>query len=166
MGSNSDNYLENIVSLTPVQSGHKDFLLKLFKECRPDLSLIDNLNEKQKNDFMIKQFTIEQDQLSKMYPNAEFNIVMFNEEPIGRFYIYYDKEIDRIIEIGLLGGYRSKGIGGNIVRRVIEKAIEKKKTVSLQVAWFNQEAYRFYEKLGFKMVENNGIAYEMKYISK
>lgn len=30
MESNSDNYLENIVSLSPIQSGHKDFLLKLF----------------------------------------------------------------------------------------------------------------------------------------
>ena len=92
MKSTSDNYQENIVSLCPVELGHKDFLLQLFKECRPDLALIGGINEKQKDAIIFQQFTIEQEQLSKMYPDVEFNIVILNEEPVGRFYVYYDKE--------------------------------------------------------------------------
>lgn len=164
MKSTSDNYLENIVSLCPVESCHEDFLLQLFKECRPDLEFIGNLHGKQKDAIIFQQFTIEQDQLSKMYPDAEFNIVMLNREPIGRLYIYYGKTTDRILEIGLLEKYRSLGIGKKLVIKVIQNATKMNKNVSLQVAWFNQRAYGFYEKLNFKIVKNIGISYEMYYM--
>lgn len=164
MKSTSDNYLENIVSLCPMESYHDDFLLQLFKECRPDLAFIGNIDEEQKDAIIFQQFSIEQDQLSKMYPGAEFNIVMYNEEPIGRFYIDYGKLTDYIIEIGLLESYRGLGIGKRIMNMATENAFKKGKNVSLQVAWFNQVAYNFYEKLGFKTIENNGVFCEMRYM--
>lgn len=116
------NYKENIVSLCPVESVHEDFLLKLFKECRSDLEFIGNVDEKQKDDIIFQQFSIEKDQLRKMYPDAEFNIVMLDREPIGRFYIHYGKTTDRILEIGLLEKYRSLGIGKKLVIKVIQNA--------------------------------------------
>lgn len=51
------------------------------------------------------------------------------------------------------------------VTTVIENAAKIGKPVRLQVAWFNQGAYGFYEKLGFKIIENNGVFYEMQYMA-
>lgn len=158
-------YKDNIVSLLPVESTHKDFLLKLFKECRPDLALINSINEKKTDDIIYQQFTIEQEQLIKMYPNAEYNIVIFNGELIGRLYIHYGDTIDRILEIGLLDEYRSLGIGKELVTKVIQNALKKNKSVRLQVAWFNQRAYKFYEEIGFNIIENQGVFFEMEYIN-
>lgn len=119
-----------------------------------------------KEAIILQQFTIEQQQLIQMYPDAEFNIVMLKDEPLGRLYIYHGKTTDRILEIGLLEEYRGLGIGREILEAVIENALKKGKSVCLQVAWFNQGAYGFYEKLGFEVIENKGFAYEMKYIPK
>lgn len=160
------SYSNSNISLEIVEIKNQDALLRIYKESRFDLLWIDGMSEGQKEAFIEQQFEIEKHQIMMGYPEAQLNMIMFQGKPVGRIYIYYGKDTDRILEIGLLEGYRNQGIGGNIVRKVIEKAVEKKKTVSLQVAWFNQSAYRFYENLGFKMVENNGITYEMKYISK
>lgn len=156
---------ENIVSLCPVESSHTDFLLQLFKECRPDLELIGGINEKQKEDIIFQQFTLEQEQLIKMYPDVEFNVVMLNEKPVGRIYIYHGETADRILEIGLLAEYRNLGIGRKLITTAIENAIRKNKSVRLQVAWFNQRAYKFYKEIGFRVIENQGVSFEMECIN-
>lgn len=165
MKSITDNYQEKVISFCPITLDHKDFLLQLFKECRPDLAFIDGIDEKQKDAIIFQQFTIEQDQLIRMYPNAEFNIVMFNKEPIGRFCIYYGEEFHHIIEIGLLESHRGLGIGKSIMSTAIRNAVEKNKKIYLQVAWFNQNAYLFYEKLGFKAIEDNIAFKKMQYMA-
>lgn len=156
---------ENIVSLCPVEPSHTDFLLKLFNECRPDLELIGGINEKQKEDIIFQQFTLEQEQLIKMYPDVEFNVVMLNEKPVGRIYIHHGETADRILEIGLLAEYRNLGIGRKLITTAIENAIKKNKSVRLQVAWFNQRAYKFYKEIGFRVIENQGVSFEMECIN-
>lgn len=155
---------QGIISLCPVESDHEKFLFKLFKDCRPDLSFINGLSEEQKENIIFHQFQMEQQQLVQMYPEAELNVIMHDEEPIGRIYIYKGETLHRILQIGLLEGYRGKGFGKNILLSVIADALNEGKSVKLQVAWFNQSAYEFYKNLGFKVIENNGIFYEMKYV--
>ncbi|WPC43959.1 GNAT family N-acetyltransferase [Clostridium sp. JS66] len=152
------------ISIEVLEAKHEDMLLKIFKESRQDLTWISGITEEQKESIIAQQFMMEQQQLMEMYPEAQLNIITMDGKPIGRLYIYYGKTVDRILEIGLLEEYRGRGIGRKIVTTVVGNAVEKEKTVSLQVAWFNQGAYAFYEKLGFKVVENKGIAYEMKCI--
>lgn len=152
------------ISLVPVQSRHDEFLLQVFKESRIDLAYINGISEEQKSMIILQQYKIEQEQLKQMYPNAKFNIVMMNEKTVGRLYIHNGEISDRILQIGLLEEYRGMGIGKMLVKLVIEDAMKRGKNVQLQVAWFNEAAYRFYEKLGFKIIENNGVAYEMQYM--
>jgi len=155
----------NNISMCPVEANHSEFLFKVFTQSRPDLAFIDAVNEEAKTSILYQQFKIEEQQFIEMCPKAEFNIVMLNNQPIGRLYIYYGENTDRILQIGLIEKYRAMGIGKKIVTMIIEAALRKGKTVSLQVAWFNQRAYNFYEKLGFKVVENKGVSYEMHYMS-
>lgn len=152
-----------IISLHSIELGHNEFLLRLFKENRLDLTYISGLSEQQKTEFIFKQFTMEQEQLIQIYPGAEFNIVMLNEEPVGQLYIQHGKATDRILEIGLLEEYRGLGIGRKILTSVIEDAIKKSKCICLQVAWFNHAAYLFYKKMGFQVIEDKGVFYEMQY---
>jgi len=154
----------NIISLCPVAPCHKEFLLKVFAESRWDLALISGVSEEQRADIISEQFSIEQQQMTQMYPEASLNIVMLNNRPIGRLYMHYGETADRILEMGLLENYRRTGIGRKVMNMLIENALEKGQTVSLQVAWFNQGAYAFFEKLGFKAIENNGVFYEMQYM--
>lgn len=164
MKNTMHNEQVSIISLCPVEPSHENFLLKLFTECRPDLALIIDVSKKQKASIISQQFTMEQQQLIQMYPDAELNIVMFNKEPVGRLYVHHGETADRILEIGLLEQYRGRGIGGKLVTTVIENAAKIGKTVRLQVVWFNQGAYAFYEKVGFQVIENRDVFYEMQYM--
>jgi len=159
-----NNEKVNNLSMCPVKAKHTEFLFKVFTQSRPDLALIDAVNDEEKATIIYQQFKMEEQQFIEMYPEGEFNIVMLNNLPIGRLYIHNGEKTDRILQIGLVEKYRSMGIGKKLVTRVTENALKKGKTVSLQVAWFNQGAYKFYEKLGFKVVENKGVSYEMHYI--
>lgn len=152
------------ISLCPIEPQYNEFLFKVFKESRPELNLINDISEEQKTNIILQQFTMEHQQLIQMYPNAELNIVMLNKEPVGRIYINYGQTSVRILEIGVLEQYRGLGIGKKILTRVIKEAEKNEKTVNLQVAWFNQSAYTFYERIGFKVVENNGVVSEMQYM--
>lgn len=153
------------ISLCSVEASHIKFLFKVFKESRWDLEFINNLDEKQKADILFNQFCMEQGQLIQQYPNAECNIVLLNEEAIGRLYVNHGEKADRILEIGLLEEYRGLGIGRKIVTTVIENAKKAGKAVCLQVAWFNEGAYKFYERIGFVVIEENYVFREMQYKS-
>ncbi|WP_297417475.1 GNAT family N-acetyltransferase [Clostridium sp.] len=155
--------LEEIISLQKVKLEESEFLLKIFKESNPELLYICGLGEEEKRVILLQQFTIETKQLMQIYPNAEFNIVMLNEEPIGKLYINYGKTADRIIEIALLEEYRGRGIGKELIEIVIKNAKKAGKNVRLQVAWFNQNAYGLYKKLGFQVIENKEVFFEMEY---
>lgn len=152
-----------VISLCPVEAKDNEFLLRIFKESRPDLDCINGISENQKAGIILQQFKLEQQQLKKMYINAEFNIVKLDEEPIGRLYIHHGQASERIVQIGLLEEYRSLGIGGKLMKSVIENTIKERKILCLQVAWFNQMAMVFYERLGFRITENKGVFYEMQY---
>lgn len=154
--------LEEIISLQKVKLEESEFLLKIFKESHPELLYICGLGEEEKRGILLQQFTIETKQLMQIYPNAEFNIVMLNEEPIGKLYINYGKTVDRIIEIALLEEYRGRGIGKKLIEIVIKNAKKAGKKVKLQVAWFNQNAYGLYKKLGFQVIENKEVFFEME----
>lgn len=151
------------ISLCLEETSHKNFLIKLFKECHEELDLITNINEEQKENIIHAQFSMEQQQLKQAYPKAKLNIITCNNEPIGNLYINYGHKENRILEIGILKEFRKQGICKSVVAELIEKSLSKGKDVSLQVAWFNDVAYAFYENLGFKITEEKGAFYEMKY---
>jgi ribosomal protein S18 acetylase RimI-like enzyme len=153
----------NGISLCPIEPKDNEFLLRVFKESRPDLNLINDISEEQRESIILEQFKMEKQQLEQIYPNAEFSIIKLNEEPIGRIYIYYGETTNRIVEIGLLEDYRGLGIGQRLMTTVIGNATKMKKNVRLQVAWFNQRAYKFYERIGFKVIENQEVFFEMEY---
>jgi GNAT superfamily N-acetyltransferase len=162
--STQENVQASSISLCPAGLNHEEFLMKVFIDTRKDLSYICGVNEEQKAAIIAEQFRMEQKQMLQIYPEAVLNIVMLNNEPIGRLFVHHGVCTDRILEIGLLERFRNMGIGGILVCSIIENAVKQNKTVSLQVAWFNQGALAFYERLGFKITKSNGVIYEMVFI--
>lgn len=138
-------------------------LFEIFKECRPDLSWVTGFSEIEKNQYLKTQFELEKTQFVTFYPKAEYYMVIKDNKYIGRLYIDYGENDIRILEIGLIEEYRNRGIGRSIIKNIISKASECNKFVSLQVAWFNQKALKLYEELGFFIVENNQVSYEMRF---
>lgn len=150
------------ITFEPITPAHKELIYDIFRDIHPELTSIEGMAEDQMEMMLRFQFEIRQEQLRQLYPDAQYNLIIFDGEAAGL--VYTDSGSDlRIIEIGLFEKYRRKGIGSYVIRNIIEKADTLDKNVSLQVLWCNNTAYQFYKKLGFSLLHNNGAVYEMIY---
>ena len=83
-------------------------------------------------------------------------------EPIGRLYVDRRTEEIRIIDIALLPEYRGKGVGSKLIRALLDEAEQERMPVRIHVERFNP-ALRLYRRLGFKVVEDEGVYYLMEW---
>lgn len=150
-----------VLTLRPETQADINFLLKLYEESRPHLKWISNLDPETLASMIKMQFNNEQAQIKGIYPDVDLKIVELDEKAVGRFYVHYNSQVWRIIEIALLAEYRGKGIGTVLLTCLQEEARKTGNSICLSVTWYNREAHLLYEKCGFKVVESNGVCSEM-----
>jgi ribosomal protein S18 acetylase RimI-like enzyme len=85
-------------------------------------------------------------------------IRLFKRESPG--YGYLDDETPEL-SIALLPGYRHRGIGTDLLTRLIDEARGRYVALSLSVSADNPAAH-LYQRLGFEVVERNGPSLTMK----
>jgi ribosomal protein S18 acetylase RimI-like enzyme len=76
--------------------------------------------------------------------------------------VYRMKTEIRVVDIALLPEFRGKGVGGRWMREVMDEAEETGRSVTIHVEKMNP-ALRFYNRLGFKPVEDKGIYWFMEW---
>lgn len=64
--------------------------------------------------------------------------------------------------IAILPEYQGKGIGGCVMRQLIERANSQSKDVALSVFKINTAARRFYERFGFKVEGETPTHFNMR----
>ena len=72
---------------------------------------------------------------------------MLDSEPIGRLYVARWKDEIRIMDIALLPEYRNGGIGGGLLRDLLEEAAATSRRLTIHVQRYNP-ALRLYRRLG------------------
>ncbi|MEW6597132.1 MAG: GNAT family N-acetyltransferase [Pseudomonadota bacterium] len=85
------------------------------------------------------------------YQPARFSIVEQAGAPVGRLYLHLGLEEIRLIDISLIERARGAGLGGALVRSVMDEAAASGRRVSLHVDAGNP-ARRLYQRLGFEAV--------------
>ncbi|MCK4259347.1 MAG: GNAT family N-acetyltransferase [Halanaerobiales bacterium] len=151
---------KDMINFQNISSDDIDFLYTVYRSTRIDEIGIVHWPEKEKEEFLKSQFTLQHTQYMQNYKNASFEIILFDNTPVGRIYINWEKDDTRIIDIAFLKEYRNKGIGSKILNDLIEKSVEKKISLSLHVEYYNF-AKEWYEKLGFKVVRESGVYFFM-----
>jgi ribosomal protein S18 acetylase RimI-like enzyme len=102
------------------------------------------------------QFTAQHQAYLGQFPAADFQIILWQERPIGRLYIERRTDEIRCIDIALLPEYRRAGIGTAVLQDLLAEAARAGKPFRLHVAKFNR-ARRLYERLGFMTLEDDGV---------
>lgn len=151
------------VTLRPVQSGDEGFIFRLFAGSRPGQGWLTGLSEEEKEGFLRQQFQCECESLLGNYPDAEFSIILLEGEPVGRFYLHCGKHGYRILAITLLPEHRGEGIGSGLLADVLQEASELGRPVQISVAWYDNPTRSLYERLGFRILADNGIFCEMQW---
>jgi len=137
------------VSLRTETDHDLDFLKNLYAASREhEMALLGHWSDAQKCDFLDQQFNAQRIHYRKNYPNAEFNIIERDGQPLGRLYVAELKQEIRLMDISLIPAARNSGIGGRISLDIMTRAERLGRIVSLHVEDDNP-AKRLYVRLGF-----------------
>ena len=150
------------VSLRPEKPEDESFLFELYASTRADELNALNLPPDQQTLFLKMQFNAQQQGYRGMFPQAEFQIILLNEQPAGRWVV--DRAANEIwlVDIALLPAHRGVGVGTKLIQRLFAEADAARKSVRLTVLK-NHRAMRLYQRLGFHKTGDLGLYDEMEW---
>lgn len=148
--------MEDSVTLRPALPGDESFLLQVYASTRWDELAATGWTEQQKDDFIRMQFNAQKQYYEANYIGAQFLIIVWKGQSVGRLYIYRFEDEIRIMDIALLTEFRRQGIGSWLLKKTMGEAEKEKRKVGIHVEMFNP-AMQLYEKLGFRKTADRGV---------
>src|SRR6185369_3773309 len=112
-------------------------------------------NDDQKNAFLRFQFDAQHAYYHEQYPDAGYQIVLKDGDPVGRLYIARKPNEVKILDLTVLPPHRNKGIGSQLMSEILSEANISGKRVLI---WVEQSspAQELFKRLGFSKIEDNG----------
>lgn len=118
--------------------------------------------QEQRDEFIAMQFNAQHTFYQEQFTEATYEIVSKDGFDIGRLYLDERDEETRIIDIALMPNYQKMGIGRFMLEQVMNKAKERGVPVTIHVEK-NNPAMSLYKRLGFELVEDQGVYDLMKW---
>ncbi len=78
--------------------------------------------QEQKQAFLRMQFEAQARYYLENYRGADFQVIMLDDKPVGRFYVQREETGIHVIDIAILPEYRGRGIGSQLLRGILEEA--------------------------------------------
>ena len=153
----------NGVTLRPMTDADLSFLHRVYAGTRADELTQAPWSDEEKQSFVEMQFNAQHTHYQKHFPEASYEIIEQVGEPIGRLYLDRRPDEVRIIDIALLPEKRRAGIGGALMRRILDDAALVGKPVRIHVER-NNPAMHLYDRLGFRKVEDQGVYWLMEWL--
>jgi ribosomal protein S18 acetylase RimI-like enzyme len=144
------------VRLRPVCDDDKRFLARVYASTREDELALVHWSDAQKNAFLEMQFNAQHEHYQRHYTEADFQLILVDDQPAGRLYVARWNDEIRIVDIALLPEFRGHGIGSQLIMELLDEGSRSGKNVSIHVEVFNP-AFRLYKRLGFEIVEDKGV---------
>jgi GNAT superfamily N-acetyltransferase len=144
------------VGLRAVEPGDHDLLFRVYASARAEELAVVPWDDAQKEAFLRTQFDAQDRWYHQHYIGATYEVVLIDDEPCGRFYVYRGEAEIRIMDIALLPEHRGTGVGSSLLRDLLAEADADGKRVTIHVERFNP-ALRLYESLGFAVAEDKGV---------
>src|SRR5262245_35998473 len=150
------------VTLRPQSDTDLEFVAQLYAATREEELRPVDWPDEVKAAFLRSQFDAQWAHYSRHYHDAEFSIIERDGTCIGRLYVWRGADDVRIVDIALSADARGVGIGGTLLREVMEEAARSGKSASIHVERDNR-ALNLYRRLGFVEIDEHGLYYLMKW---
>ena len=151
------------LSFRPISEADLPFLLGLYQSTRQEeLKLIFNWTAEQKSIFIKQQFEAQHTFYQNQFKDAQFDLILIDEQPVGR--LYQEQRIDeiRVIDIALIPEFRNRGLGKRLMIDIMQRARKLDLAVRIHVEQ-NNPAMHLYDRLGFKKMGDSGVYYLMEW---
>ena len=153
------------LSFRPMTNRDLQFLYELYASTRAEEMKATDWEAQQIAEFLGMQFNLQHTQYLQNYPDASYEIILRETQPIGRLYVDRRPKEIRILDIAFLPDFCGKGFGSGIIKELIAESAKKKLPLNLHVER-NNPAFRFYKRLGFKKVAENDFYILMEIVPK
>lgn len=153
------------VQLRPVLESDNEFLLSVYGSTRAEELNQVEWAEGQKEMFLRWQLDLQRREYGARFPDAAYDVILVDEQPAGRIWVGADDEQIRLLDIALLPQFQNRGVGTELLRRLIKEAAKQGKVLRHMVFVLNNNAERFYERLGFERIEDFGAYKHMEWRS-
>jgi GNAT superfamily N-acetyltransferase len=151
------------VALRPAAPEDEEFLVALYASARErELSQVE-WGEGQRDLFVRWQFQLQRREYDARFPDAEYDVILVDGRRAGRIWVGSDGTQIRLLDIALLPEFQNRGVGALLVRRLIERARRERLPLRHMVFTLNDDAHRFYERLGFAVIEDLGAYKHMEW---
>lgn len=138
-----------------------DFLLSLYASTRrPELAGL-GWSETEADAFIRMQFAAQASHFRRAFPTAAYSVVCVDGERAGRLIVDRPGHEIIIIDLSLLPKFRGIGIGGGLVRRLLDEADADRLAVRCHVLR-GSDARRFWERAGFLARDDDGAYVAME----
>ena len=151
------------VELCPVTESDDQFLLGLYASTREQELAQAEWIEGQKEVFLRWQFDLQRREYETRFPDADYRVIVIDRQRAGRIWIGADDEQIRLLDIALLPEFQNRGVGTKLLERLQSEAQSAGKALRHMVFVLNNNADRFYERLGFKKIEDFGAYKHMEW---
>jgi ribosomal protein S18 acetylase RimI-like enzyme len=151
------------VRLRPEREDDDAFRFALFCETRSAEFALLPLEPTAIEQLLSLQFRAQTASYRANFPNARFDIIELDHQPVGR--IVVDRPGDRlhIVDQAIASALRNRGLGSTIMRTLMDEANLAGQMVRLKVAAANQGAMRLYGRLGFVPIVTEPLYVEMQW---
>ena len=106
--------------------------------------------------FLRMQFEAQHRYYHEQYPDADYLVVQKDDVDIGRIYLHRRADELRLIDIALIPESRNQGLGGQLLRDLLDEGQASALPVRIHVETYNP-AMHLYLRLGFNPVEDEGV---------
>lgn len=126
----------------------QSFFLALYRSTRSDL--LGMLADPRYIDALVAMQQRQQmDGFRSLYPDAAYQVLELDGTPVGRLVTAVASDALRVVDIAVVPQARGQGVGGEVLRRVLQQAMREGRDVTLAVRRDNAGARRLYASLGF-----------------
>ena len=142
-----------ILRLRPEEAADQDFRFQLFCDSRlPEWDMVP-LDPAVREQLMRHQFQAQAATYAARFPNARFDIIELEGQPIGRIVVNRPGQYLHLVDHAIVPHLRNKGIGTTIMRTLMDEARGAGIPFRLKVASSNDPSLRLYLRLGFVPIE-------------
>ena len=144
------------VSTRPVTDADQEFLVGVYASSRAAELAQVAWDESQKDAFIRWQYGLQKEEYDTRFPDARYEVILVDGVPAGRIWVGSDDTQIRLLDIALFPEFQNRGVGTYLLRQLMDEAAQSKKALRHMVFVLNDNAHRFYERLGFETIEDLG----------